>query len=148
MATRTDREVGTVQDRLEQMTEELRKLEEARDLLREVEGRLRRGGGPEVEDRLTRLERLAGSWPEGHMARLLVESAVGSARAYRAGKAYSDVSRSRSAIEGEISTLRGEVNRESSERRNPYRRTPITTTGLRFQIRAAVDGGVKVRIAT
>jgi hypothetical protein len=28
------------------------------------------------------------------------------------------------------------------------RSTPITTTGLSFQIRAAVDGGVKVRIAT
>jgi hypothetical protein len=114
-------EVGTVQERLEQKKEELRKLEQARDLLREVEGRLRGGGGPEVEDRLTRLERLAGSWPEGHMARLLIESAVGSARAHRAGKAYSDVSRSRSAIEGEISTLRGVVNRESAERRNPYR---------------------------
>jgi hypothetical protein len=110
-----------VQERLEQMTEELRKLEEARDLLREVEGGLRGGGGPEVEDHLARLERLAGSWPKDHMARLLVESAVGNARANRAGKAYSDVSSSRSAIEGEISTLRGAVNRESAERRNPYR---------------------------
>ena len=121
MATRTDREAGTVQDRLEQMTEELRKLEEARDLLQEVEGRLRRGGGPEVEDRLGRLERLGESFPEGHMARLLIESAVGNGRDHRAGKAYSEVSRTRSAVEGEISTLRGMVNRESSERRNPYR---------------------------
>ena len=99
-------ELSTVQERLEQMTEELRKLEQARDLLQEVEGRLRQGDGPEVED---------------HLARLLIESAVGSARAYRAGKAYSDVSRSRSSIEGEISTLHGVVNRESAERRNPYR---------------------------
>jgi hypothetical protein len=37
------------------MTEELRKLEQARDLLREVEGRLRGRDSPEVEDRLTRL---------------------------------------------------------------------------------------------
>ena len=112
------------QEQRDQMTEELRKLEQARDLLREVEGRLRGGDSSEVEDhlgRLERLERLAGSWPEGHMARLVIESAVGSARARRAGKAYSDVSRSRSTIEGEISTLRGLVNRESSEQRNPYR---------------------------
>jgi hypothetical protein len=109
------------QEQREQMIEELRKLEQARDLLREVEGRLRGGDSSEVEDHLGRLERLAGSWPEGHMARLVIESAVGSARARRAGKAYSDVSRSRSTIEGEISTLRGLVNRESSEQRNPYR---------------------------
>jgi hypothetical protein len=103
------------QEQREQMIEELRKLEQARDLLREVEGRLRGGDSSEVEDHLGRL---AGSWPEGHMARLVIESAVGSARAR---KAYSDVSRSRSTIEGEISTLRGLVNRESSEQRNPYR---------------------------
>ena len=109
------------QEQRDQMTEELRKLEQARDLLREVEGRLRGGDSSEVEDHLGRLERLAGSWPEGHMARLVIESAVGSARARRAGKAYSDVSRSRSTIEGEISTLHGLVNRESSEQRNPYR---------------------------
>jgi hypothetical protein len=110
-----------MEERREQMVEELRELEQARDLLREVEGRLRGGDSPEVEDHLGRLERLAESFPEGHKARLLIESAVGSARAHRAGKAYSDVSRSRSAIEGEISTLRGLVNRESSEQRNPYR---------------------------
>jgi hypothetical protein len=114
-------EEGKMQERLEQMTEELRKLEQARDLLRELEGRLRRGDNSDLEDHLTRLEQLEETFPEGHMARLLVESAVGNARARRAGKAYSDVSRSRSAIEGEISTLRGVVNRESAERRNPYR---------------------------
>ena len=110
-----------MQERHEQMAEELRKLEQARDLLREVERHLRGGDGSEVEDYLAQLERLAESFPEGHMARLLIESAVGSARTHRAGKAFSEVSRSRSAIEGEISTLRGEVSRESAERRNPYR---------------------------
>jgi hypothetical protein len=55
------------------------------------------------------------------MARLLMETAVGNTRAHRAGKAFSGVSRSHSALEGEISTLRGVLNRESSERRNPYR---------------------------
>jgi hypothetical protein len=104
-----------MQERREQMVEELRKQEQARDLLREVEGRLKGEDSPEVEDHLTRLERLAGSFPEGHMARLLIESAVGSARARDARKAGSDVSRSRSAIEGEISTLHGALSRESSE---------------------------------
>jgi hypothetical protein len=63
----------------------------------------------------TNLERLAGSFPEGHMARLLIESAVGSARMRDARKAGSEVSRSRSAIEGSISTPRGSLSRESSE---------------------------------
>ncbi len=95
----------------EQMVEELRKQEQARDLLREVERRLGPKGPdrPELEDQLTQLERLAESLPEAHMARLLIESAVGSARAHRASKAGSDVSRARSAIEGRISTLRGSL---------------------------------------
>jgi hypothetical protein len=109
------------QEQRDQMTEELRKLEQARDLLREVEGRLRGGDSSEVEDHLTRLERMAESFPEGHMARLVIESAVGNVRVRDVRRAYSDVSRSRSTIEGEISTLRGLVNRESSEQRNPYR---------------------------
>ena len=107
-----------MQDRREQMIEELRKEEQARDLLREVEGRLR-GDDPQLEDHLRRLERLAESFPEGHMARLLIESAVGSARARDAVKAGADVSRSRSAIEGEILTLRGVLNRESAESEIP-----------------------------
>lgn len=61
------------------------------------------------------------SFPEGHIARLLIESAVGNVRAREARRAFSEVSGSRSAIEGEISTLRGVLNRESSEQRNPYR---------------------------
>jgi hypothetical protein len=104
-----------MQERREQMVEELRKLEQARDLLRDLEGRLKGEDRPEVEDHLTRLERLAGSFPEGHMARLLIESAAGSVRARDARKAGSEVSRSRSAIEGRISTLRGYLSRESSE---------------------------------
>lgn len=103
-----------MQERREQMVEELRKLEQARDLLREVEESLAREGSA-PEDHLTQLERLGESFPEGHMARLLVESAVGSARARSAIKAGSEVSRSRSGIEGEISTLRGVVSRESAK---------------------------------
>jgi hypothetical protein len=102
----------------EQMIEELRKQVQARDLLREVEGRLK-AEDPELEDHLTRLERLAESFPEGHMVRLLIESAVGSARARDAIKASAEVSRSRSAIEGEISTLRGVLNRDSAESEIP-----------------------------
>ena len=64
-----------------------------------------------LEEHLEQLERWAGSWPEGHMPRLLIESAVGSARARDPIRAGSNVSRSRSAIEGEISTLRGEISR-------------------------------------
>jgi len=101
-----------MQERREQMIEELRKQEQARDLLQELEGRLR-GEETELEDHLSRLERLSESWPEGHMARLLIESAVGSVRARDPRKAGSDVSRSRSAMEGRISTLRGSLERES-----------------------------------
>jgi hypothetical protein len=107
-----------MEERREQMVEELRKQEEARDLLREVEGRLK-DDDPQLDDHLTRLERLAGSWPEGHMARLLIESAAGSARAHGAIKASADVSRSRSAIEGEISTLRGVLSRDIAKSEIP-----------------------------
>lgn len=64
---------------------------------------------PDLENHLARLDRLAGSLPEGHNVRLLIESAVGSARARDARKAGSDVSRSRSAVEGRISTLQGTI---------------------------------------
>jgi hypothetical protein len=95
----------------EQIVEELRNHERARDLLREVERRLKGVDRPELEDHLTRLDRLAESWPEGHMPRLLIESAVGSARARNASKSGSDMSRSRSVMEGRISTLRGSLSR-------------------------------------
>jgi transposase len=93
---------------LGQMLEELRKAEQARDLLSELERRL--AGDQEALVRyLTQLDQVAQSLPEADPLRLLVESAVGSARMQNAIKAGSDVSRSRSAIEGEISTLRGAI---------------------------------------
>jgi len=92
----------------EQMLKELRKAEQARDLLKELERRLA-GGNRDLESLLTQLERVAQSLSEPDPIRLLIESAVGSARMRDAIKAGSDVSRSRSSIEGEISTLRGAI---------------------------------------
>ena len=92
----------------EQMLEELRKAEQARDLLKDLQRRLA-GGNTELESLLTQLERVAQSLPEPDPIRLLIESALGSARTRDAIKAGSDVSRSRSSIEGEISTLRGAI---------------------------------------
>jgi hypothetical protein len=91
----------------EQMVEELRKAKLARDLLSELERRLKEENNTELEGYLTQLEQLAQSYPEEHTTRLLIESAVGSARTRRTGISSSDVSRSRSSIEGEISTLGG-----------------------------------------
>ena len=70
-------------ERRERTIEELRKQEEARDLLRDLERRLGEADNPEasLKDGLAHLERLAGSFPEDHLARLLIESAVGSVRA-------------------------------------------------------------------
>jgi hypothetical protein len=101
-----DREVTAMSVSREQMLEELRKAQQARDLLTELQRRLA-GGNSEQEDLLTHLEQLAQSLSEADPIRLLIESAVGSARMRDSIKAGSDVSRSRSAIEGEISTLRG-----------------------------------------
>ena len=92
----------------EQMVEVLRKAEQARDLLSELERHLA-GGNTEPERYLTQLDQLAESWPAAHMPRLLIESAVGSVRTRDAIRAGSDVSRSRSTIEGEITTLRGAI---------------------------------------
>ena len=94
----------------EQMLEELHKAEQARDLLTELERRLA-GGNSELEGLLTQLEQLAQTLSEADPIRLLIESAVGSARMRDSIKAGSDVSSSRSAIEGEISTLRGTIQR-------------------------------------
>lgn len=94
---------------LEEMLEELRKAEQARDLLSELERRLAAGDQAELERYLTQLEQLAQSLPEADPMRLLIEDAVESARTRDSIKAGSDVSRSRSAIEGEISTLRGAI---------------------------------------
>lgn len=94
---------------IEEMLEELRKAEQARDLLGELERRLAAGDHAELERYLTKLEQLAQSLPEADPIRLLIEDAVESARTRDSIKAGSDVSRSRSAIEGEISTLRGAI---------------------------------------
>jgi len=92
----------------EQMVEELRKAEQARGLLSELERRLA-GGDSEPEGPLRQLEQLTQSLPAPDPIRQLIESAVGSARTRNAIKAGSDVSRSRSSIEGEISTLQGAI---------------------------------------
>jgi hypothetical protein len=101
-----------MQKRREQMAERLRNAEQARDILTELERRLKRKDGPELERLLSQLERLAEPLPEADRIRWFIESAAGSARAGRAGKAGTEVSRSRSAIEGEISTLRGTLDRD------------------------------------
>ena len=101
-----------MQERREQMAERLRNAEQARDLLTELERRLKEEDAPEPEDLLSQLDQLAQSLPEADRIRWFIESAAGSARAARAGKSGTDVSRSRSAVEGEISTLRGTLDRE------------------------------------
>ncbi len=97
-----------MQERREQMAERLRNAEQARDLLTELERRLKRADGPELERLLSQLDRLAQPLPEADRIRWFIESAAGSARAVKAG---TEVSRSPSAIEGEISTLRGSLDR-------------------------------------
>ena len=104
----TDREVADMSVPLEQMLEELRKAEQARDLLSEVERRLS-AGNADLENLLGQLEQLGESLGESDPIRLLIEEAVGAARTGDSIKAGSDVSRSRSAIEGEISSLRGAI---------------------------------------
>ena len=103
-----------MQERREQMAERLRNAEQARDLLTELERRLKREDGPELESLLSQLDRLAQPLPEADRIRWFIESAAGSARAGRAGKSGTEVSRSRSAVEGEISTLRGTLDREAT----------------------------------
>jgi hypothetical protein len=106
--TITDRESGAVHERREQLVEEIRTAERALDLLAR---RLKERDRSDLEEHLGRLERLAGSLPEAHTVRLLVEGAVGSARARGAGYAGSAASRSRSKTEGRLSTLRGSLSR-------------------------------------
>ncbi len=103
-----------MQQRREQLVEEIRTAERGRDLLAGLEQRLKGKDRSDLEDHLARLERLAGSLPEGHAVRLLVESAVGTARARGAGYAGSVASRSRSKIEGRLSTLRGSLSRQDA----------------------------------
>ncbi|HEV2742598.1 MAG TPA: hypothetical protein VGV91_05540 [Rubrobacter sp.] len=100
-----------MQERREQMAERLRTAEQARDLLDELERRLKHEDGPELERLLSRLDQVARPLPESDRIRWFIESAAGSARAVRSGRSGTEVSRSRSAIEGEISTLRGTLER-------------------------------------
>ncbi len=98
-----------MEERRGQLVERLRNAEQARDLLRELERLLKEADRPELERTLEQLDRLAQPLPEADRIRWFIESAVGSARADRSAKAGTDVSRSRSAIEGELSTLRGTI---------------------------------------
>jgi hypothetical protein len=97
------------------MVEEIRRAKQARDLLKEIEGGLKDGNPPEVGRYITQLEQLAQSYPAGHTTRLSIESAAESVKENRVGKASSDVSRSRSAIEGQISTLEGALSRKQAQ---------------------------------
>jgi len=100
-----------VNQRREQLVEEIQTAERARDLLAVLERRLKERDRSELEEHLGHLERLAGSLPEAHPVRQLVESAVRDARARGAGYAGSAASRARSKTEGRLSTLRGSLSR-------------------------------------
>ena len=90
----------------EQLLQELRKATQARELLSELEGLLEEENHPELGRCLRQLDQLARSLPEGHIVRLLIESAI---RPERVGS----VRRARSALEGKVSTLRGALNYHS-----------------------------------
>src|SRR5918998_3613061 len=115
LVTMTDRKAGAVQEeRREQLVEEIRTAERARDLLAGLERRLKERDRSGLENHLSQLERLAGSLPEEHTVRLLVDDAVQSARARGAGYAGSAASRSRSKTEGRLSSLRGILARDEA----------------------------------
>jgi hypothetical protein len=101
-----------MEQRRGQLVEEIRMAERARDLLAGLERRLKERDRSDFENHLSQLERLAGSLPEDHTVRLLVEDAVQSARARGAGYAGSAASRSRSKTEGRLSSLRGILARD------------------------------------
>jgi hypothetical protein len=69
-----------MEQRREQLVEEIRIAERARDLLAGLERRLKERDRSNLEKLLGRLERLAGSLPEAHTVRLLAEDAVRSVR--------------------------------------------------------------------
>jgi hypothetical protein len=69
-----------MEQRREQLVEEIRIAERARDLLAGLERRLKERDRSNLEKHLRRLERLAGSLPEAHTVRLLAEDAVRSVR--------------------------------------------------------------------
>ena len=103
-----------MEQRRGQLVEEIRIAERARDLLAGLERRLKERDRSDLENHLSQLERLAGSLPEDHTVRLLVDDAVQSARARGAGYAYSAASRSRSKTEGRLSSLRGILSRDEA----------------------------------
>ena len=65
-----------MEQRREQLVEEIRIAERARGLLTGLERRLKERDRSNLEKHLGRLERLAGSLPEAHTVRLLAEDAV------------------------------------------------------------------------
>ena len=87
-------------DQREHLLEELRKAEQALTLLKELEPHLTERRGKELEGHVRALEQLAQSLPEDHIVRLVIESALVPSN-------VGTVSRARSALEGEISTLQG-----------------------------------------
>jgi hypothetical protein len=95
-----------MQELREQRLQELRKAAQARELLSELECLLKEENHPGLGRCLRQLKQLARSLPEGHIVRLLIESAL---RPERVGS----VRRARSALEGKVSTLRGALNYHS-----------------------------------
>ena len=95
-----------MQERREQLPQVLRKAEQARDLMSELERLLKEENHPEQWRCLTQLKQLAQSLPEGYSVRLLIESAI---RPEMVGS----VGRARSALEGEVNTLRGALHYHS-----------------------------------
>ena len=106
MTTTGSEQLTGIQERREQLLQELRKAEQARDLLSELERLLKEENHPELGRCLTQLKQLAQSLPEGHSVQLLIESAI---RPEMVGS----VRRGRSALEGEVSTLRGALHYHS-----------------------------------
>ena len=100
--------------RREQLVEEIRTAERARDLLAGLERRLKGKDRSDLEEYLGSLDRLAASLPEGHTVRMLVEEAAAYARGRDADKAGEAAGRSRLKTEGRISTLRGIIEREDA----------------------------------
>src|SRR4028118_868549 len=90
MSGRTDGEVTPVQERREQMAERLRNAEQAWDLLTELGRPLKEEDGPELEPLPSQLDQLAQPLPEADRIRWYIESAAGSARVGRPGKAGTD----------------------------------------------------------
>jgi uncharacterized protein (UPF0216 family) len=84
----------------EHLLEELRKAEQALTLLKLLEPHLTERKGKELESHVRALKQLAQSLPEDHIVRLVIESALEPSN-------VGTVSRARSALEGEISTLQG-----------------------------------------